>query len=128
MIKNGTGFVKGNLAEDATAIVLESGKSMTVLTVMKNRSKFDDKTKEWINIEPQAFDIISFDTLANRATHLKKGTRVSVSFDMAPTNYTTSDDKKIKTWSFIANDIEINQLLPKASVLSTIQSQEEASI
>jgi single-stranded DNA-binding protein len=127
MIKNGTGFVKGNLAQDATVIVLESGKSMTTLTVMKNRSKLDEKTKEWVNIEPQAFDIITFDTLANRAANLKKGTRVSVHFDMAPTHYTSVDDKKIKTWSLIGSDIEKNELLPKASILSKIQANDEVS-
>lgn len=128
MLRNGEGYVKGNLAQDAAVIMLESGKQMTKITVCKSRSRKDPKTNEWVELEPHYFDIISFDTLANRASSLKKGARVSVSFEHSPTSYETPDGKNIRTWSFIANDIEKAELLPKASVLSKIQSEESASV
>ncbi len=127
MMLNGTGFVRGNLAGDATVYEQGEGKYMTVFTVMRSRSKKERTTGEWVQLDPHPYDIVVFDTLANRAAKLKKGDRVTVEYDHSPTFYETKDNppQKIRTWSFVAKDIEYSKLLPRASVLSQIQSEQQ---
>lgn len=95
--------VQGFLGADA--LVKEKSSSSVTYAILKvavNRSKYEESTNKWVELDPYWYEVVAFDRLADQCASLKKGDGVIVKADVVPYTYEIevfnhAGEKEVKT-------------------------------
>ena len=96
--------IEGNLGNDPEIKSTEKS-NFTVLSVAKNRSRFNKENKTWESLEPDWFTVVCFGSLSERAKLLKKGDEVVIDARLSPVTKDINGTK-VKTINLSARKIQ----------------------
>lgn len=115
--------IRGNVGADAKVIITEKNIAMTILSVAISNNYKDRETDEWIKKDPTWVDVLCFKNVAEKASLIQKGERVTVEGKLSVVVNKNEKGENIKNLTLIANDIERTILLKNLNMVTSMEDE-----
>jgi single stranded DNA-binding protein len=112
--------IRGNVGSDAKVVITENETKMTILSVAISNNKKDKDSGEWTKRDPIWIDVLCFNSVAEKATVIQKGERVTVEGRLSVVTNKNEKGENFKSLTFIATDIERASILKNLSLGTSI--------
>lgn len=101
--------ISGNLVADPELRYTEKGIAITTCSVAVQNRYRDTKSGEWVNGDPQFFDVTVWNGIGeNLAASAKKGQRVTLTGRLQQRKWETDDGEKRSKVAIVAEEISVS--------------------